>query len=96
METKKRTTRKLDLLSAVEKIVELSKESHLSAEFFKKAARPLKFLSEKLEITKEQSVAVALFIDHSNDYRISVSDFAQHFDCSTIRVIRLLTEIERV
>jgi len=96
METKKRTTRKLDLLSAVEKIVELSKGSHLDAEFFKKAARPLKFLSDKLEITKEQSVALALFIDHSNDYSISVSDFARHFDCSTIRVIRLLPEIDEL
>ena len=35
METKKRTTRKLDLLTAVEQIVELSKESHLDEEFFK-------------------------------------------------------------
>ena len=96
METKKRTTRTLDLLSAVEKIVELSKESHLDAEFFKKAARPLKYLSDKLEITKEQSVAVALFIDHSNDYSINVSDFARHFDCSTIRVIRLLPEIDEL
>ena len=48
METKKRTAHKMDLLSAVEKVVELSKGSHLDAEFFKKAARPLKFISEKM------------------------------------------------
>ena len=34
METKKRTTRKMDLLTAVEQVVELSKGSHLDAEFF--------------------------------------------------------------
>ena len=35
METKKRTTRKLDLLTAAEKVVELSKGSHLNDEFLK-------------------------------------------------------------
>ena len=59
METKKRMTRKLDLLTAVEQIVELSKESHLDVEFFKKAARPIKYLAERLELTKEQCVMLA-------------------------------------
>ena len=53
METKKRTTRKLDLLTAVEKVVELSIGSHLDAEFFKKAAKPLKFISEKMELINQ-------------------------------------------
>ena len=46
METKKRTTRKMDLLTAVEQIVELSKGSHLDADFYKKAARPIKHLAQ--------------------------------------------------
>ena len=49
METKKRTTHKMDLLTAVEKFVELSKGSHLDVELFKKAARPLQYISDKLE-----------------------------------------------
>lgn len=96
MEAKKRTTRKLDLLSAVEQVVELSKGSHLDAEFFKKAAHPLKHLSEKLELTKEQSVMMALFIDNSNDTSIRVSDFSRHLECSTTRVIRLMSDIEEL
>ena len=96
METKKRTTRKMDLLTAVEKIVELSKGSHLDAEFFKKAARPLKFISEKMELTKEQSIMVALFIDNSNDPSIRISDFARHLECSTTRVIRLMSDIDEL
>ena len=96
METKKRTTRKLDLLTAVEQVVELSKESHLDEEFFKKAAKPLKFISEKMELTKEQSVMVALFIDNSNDSSIRMSDFARHLDCSTTRVIRLMSGIDEL
>jgi DNA polymerase III delta prime subunit len=96
METKKRTAHKMDLLSAVEKVVELSKGSHLDAEFFKKAARPLKVISEKMELTKEQSILVALFIDNSNDPSIRISDFARHLECSTTRVIRLMSDIDEL
>ena len=96
METKKRTTRKLDLLTAVEQVVELSKGSHLDAEFFKKAAKPLKVISEKMELTKEQSIMVALFIDNSNDSSIRISDFARHLECSTTRVIRLMSDIDEL
>ena len=39
METTEKTIRKMDTLSAVEQIVELSKGSHLDADFFKKAAK---------------------------------------------------------
>ena len=96
METKKRMTRKLDLLTAVEQVVELSKGSRLNAEFFKKAAHPLKHLSERLEMTKEQSVMMALFIDNSNDTSIRNSDFSRHLECSTTRVIRLMSDIEEL
>lgn len=67
METKKRTTRKMNLLTAVEQVVELSKGSHLNDEFYKKAARPLKHLADKLELSKEQCVMMALFIDNSTN-----------------------------
>ena len=94
METKKRTTRKMDLLTAVEQVVELSKGSHLNEEFFKKAAKPLKFISEKMELTKEQSVMMSLFIDNSNDSSITVSDFAKHLDCSMTKIIRLMNDVD--
>ena len=95
METKKRTTRKLDLLTAVEQIVELSKGSQLDADFFKEAARPIKYLSDKLELTKEQSVMMALFVDHSSDSSIRVSDFSSHLECSTTRIIRFMKCVKR-
>ena len=94
METKKQNTRKMDLLSAVEQIVELAKGSHLEREFYTMAARPLKYLSEKMELTKEQSLMLSLFIDNSSNNRITVSDFATFLDCSTTRIIRFLNEID--
>ena len=49
METASKTQgkRKLDLLSAVENIVELAKDSQLSPEFYCKAGRLIKHLSDK-------------------------------------------------
>ena len=94
METKKKSAKKMDLLSAVEKIVELSKNSHLDADFYKKAARPLNYISKKMNLTKEQSIMMALFIDNSSDMSITISDFAKHLDCSMTRIIRFMNDIE--
>ena len=94
METKKKSAKKMDLLSAVEKIVELSKNSHLDTDFYKKAARPLNYISKKMNLTKEQSIMMALFIDNSSDMSITISDFAKHLDCSMTRIIRFMNDIE--
>ena len=94
MEAKKRNTKKLDLLTAVEQVVELSKKSHLNDEFFKNAARPLKFIADKLELTKEQSLMMALFIDNSEDSCIRMSQFANHFECTTTRMLRFTKDVD--
>ena len=44
METPKKNLRKIDLLTAVEEIVELSKNSHLEPEFYNQAAIPIKYM----------------------------------------------------
>ena len=71
------TSKKMDLLTAVEQIVEKAKDSGLSAEFYRKADRYIRYVSEKMELTKEQSVMMALFIDNSADDNISISDFGK-------------------
>ena len=95
MEPEKKTTKKMDLLTAVEKIVDLSKGSQLKTEFYRKAARPIKYLMDKMELTKEQAVMMSLFIDKSND-TIRISDFSEHFQCSTTRVIRLMKDVDEL
>lgn len=88
------TRKKMDLLTAVEQIVEKAKGAGLSSEFYRKADRYIKYVSEKLEMTKEQSVMIALFIDHSDDTSITISDFSRFLDCSTTRIIRYMAEID--
>jgi DNA polymerase III delta prime subunit len=96
METTKKNTQKMDLLTAVEQVVELSKSSHLDAGFYRKAARPIKYLKERLELTREQSVMMALFIDNSNSSSINIGNFAKHLECSTTKVIRLTADIDEL
>ena len=68
MEDKKtRTTKKIDLLTSIESIVYLAKESKLNKEFYRKADKYLKYMSEKLELTKEESVMIAMFINWSDN-----------------------------
>lgn len=94
MDTKKKSSKKMDLLSAVEKVVDLLKESHLDANFYKKAAKPLKYISEKQNISIGASIMMSLFIDNSSDNSITISDFAKHIDCSMTKIIRFMNDIE--
>lgn len=88
------TGRKMDLLTAVEQIVDKAKDSGLRSEFYRKADRYIKYLSEVMDLTKEQSVMLALFIDNSDDTRISLSDIGRYLDCHNARIIRYMNEID--
>ena len=90
------TRKKMDLLTAVEQIVELAKESQLSKEFFRKADKYIKYMSTKLELTKEQSVMMALFINRSDDNSILIRELSKDVDCSTIRILRYLKDIDEL
>ena len=94
MTAKQSKKQELDLLQAVEKIVELAKDSQLSKDFFRKAGKYIKYLSEALELTKEQSVMMSLFIDNSEDSSISISDFGTFLGCRTTRIIRFMNDID--
>ena len=84
----------MDLLTAVEQIVDKAKDSGLRSEFYRKADRYIKYLSEVMDLTKEQSVMLALFIDNSDDTRISLSDIGRYLDCHNARIIRYMNEID--
>ena len=90
------TTRKMDLLTAVEQIVDKAKGSGLSKEFYRKADKYIKYVSDKLELTKEQSVMMALFIDNSDDTSVRLSDFSEFLDCRTTRIIKYMTDIDEL
>ena len=92
METKK--TKKMDLLMAFEQIVEKAKDSQLSKEFYHKADKYIKYVSGELDLTKEQSVMMALFINRSDDCSIRISELSEDVKCSTVRIIRYMNDID--
>lgn len=88
------TRMKMDLLTAVEQIVEQAKESQLSKEFYRKADKYIKYVSEKMELTKEQSVMMALFINRSDDNSIRISELSEDVKCTTTRILRYMNDID--
>ena len=95
MEDKKtRTTKKIDLLTSVEKIVDLANESKLDKEFYRKADKYIKYISEKLELTKEESVMIALFINWSDDSYIHLKDISEYVKCPAVCILRYTDVLE--
>ena len=86
----------MDLLMAIEQIVEKAKDSQLSKEFFRKADKYIKYVSGKLELTKEQSVMLALFINRSDDSSICISEISRDLKCSTVRILRYMNDIDEL
>ena len=92
METKQK--KQLDLLTAIEQIVEKARDSKLSPEFYRKASRYIKYVSDKLDLTKEQSVMLALFMNRSDDSSIRISEISEDVKCSTIHILRYMNDID--
>ena len=88
------STGKLDLLTAIEHIVDKAKGTGLSSEFYRKADKYIKYVSGKLDLTKEQSIMMALFIDNSDDEHIKISDFGKFLECRTTKLIRYMSDID--
>ena len=86
--------KKMDLLVAIEQIVDKAKGTGLSAEFFRKADRYIRYVSEVMELTKEQSVMLALFVDYSCDTDITISSFGEYLGCRTSRLLRYMNDID--
>ena len=92
----RKDTKKMDLLTAIEQIVEKAKDSQLSKEFYRKANKYIKYVSDKLDLTKEQSVMLALFINLSDDDSIRLYQLSNYVQCPTVRILRYMNEIDEL
>lgn len=84
----------MDLLAAVEQIVSKAMGSGLSSEFYRKADRAIRYVSEKMDLTREQAVLMALFIDNSDDSSILIGDICKFLDCRTTRILMCMNDID--
>ena len=87
-------TKNCNLLMAIEQIVEKARDSQLSKDYLRKVAKYLKYMSEKLELTKEQCLMLALFINKSDSNSIHMSDLGEYAKCSTARLLKYSNDIE--
>lgn len=95
MEAKKEM-KDMNLLEAMEHIVALAKGSELSDEFYNKADEYICFVAEKLQLSKLQSVMLALFVDKSDNRSILASDIAEFLQCTTIQIIKCMNDIDEL
>lgn len=93
-ESKKQGRKKVDILTALDAIVDAAKDSKLSDEFYKNCSRYIKYVSSKLDITKEQCVFLSIFIEKSNDSKIYLSELADYLGCRTTHILRHSKEID--
>ena len=95
MEAKKEM-KDMNLLEAMEHIVAMAKGSELSDEFYNKADEYICFIADKLQLSKEQSVMLSLFVDNSDCRNILASDIAEFLQCTTIQIIKCMNDVDEL
>ncbi len=81
------------LLQAIERVVEMSKDSCLSEKFMTEAAPEIQFLSESFGITDVQAVLFCICMERG-PRNVDYNDFACHLDLSKIRVLSYANDID--
>lgn len=88
------TKQRQPLIGSIEQIVNLVVEHKLSEEFYAVADEHLKYLAERMNLTANQALLFALFIERSSAYRITVRSFADMIECRVVRVISIMGEVD--
>ena len=81
--SKKQQGEDITLLQAIERVVELSKDSKMSTAFMKKAAPEIKMLAERFGITERQAVLFCVCM-YKGPCSVDYSDLAIHLGISII------------
>lgn len=83
------------ILESFENIVdEIQSSKDFNNEFFETVSSDIKYARRKLKLTEMQIVLLALFVDHSDNHCITLSDLAKDTGCSTTKMLRLMNDIE--
>ena len=93
-ENTKQGSKKLDILAALDEIVDAARDSQLSGEFYKKCSKYIKYVCTKLGITKEQCVFLSIFVEKSSDSKIYINEVANYLDCRNTHILRYSKDID--
>jgi len=81
------------LLQAIERVVELSRDSKMSDEFLMEAAPEIEMLAESYGITERQAVLFCICME-KGPRRVDYDDFASHLDISKISALSYASDID--
>jgi AAA ATPase len=95
METKKEM-KDMCLLDVMERVVALARGSELSDEFYNKAEEDICFIADKLQLSKQQSVILSIFVDNSDSRNIFTSDIADFLEFTTIQFIKCMNDVDEL
>ena len=83
----------MTLLQALERVVELSRNSKMSKTFMNKAKQEINFLADSYGITEQQAVLFAICMEKGPN-RVDYDDIANFLDISKINSFRYATDID--
>ena len=91
---RKNTKKKeMTLLQAIERVVELAKDSQMSQEFMKKAKTEIQLLAKSYGITERQAVLFCVCMEKGPS-RVDYHDIACHLDINKISVLSYASDID--
>ena len=90
--TTKNKHKEMTLLGAIERVVELSEGSKLSAAFMKKAGKEIRFLADSFGITPQQAVLFCISMEKGPRH-IDYYDYANHLDMSRISIFNITDDL---
>ena len=83
----------MTLLQAMEKTVEVSKDSQMGKSELQKAKAEIKFLAKSYDITEQQAVLFSICME-KGPRRVDYDDLANHLDISKIKILSYATDID--
>lgn len=88
--------KELTIIDAIEQVVVLAKESAFCPAFYRAAKRPLEYLAERLSLSVEQVALFAIFVNFSNDSRISLGVITEFIGCTQIEILRRAADMDEL
>lgn len=88
--------KELTIIDAIEQVVVLVIESAFCPAFYRAAKRPLEYLADRLSISVDQAVLFAIFVNFSNDSRISIGVITEFVGCTRIEILRRAADMEEL
>jgi ATP-dependent 26S proteasome regulatory subunit len=84
------------LLQHIEHIVEQAENSKLDEEFYKKTKTSIKFITQKMNLSLNQAVIFAIFMEKSDDNNIYIREISQFLGCRNIKTISMMTDVDEL